>query len=101
MIKEVETELLGRLREARQEGQPWHVIAGLLHDRFAKMLPKQARRQIYDSAAAATELAVVMLQRYVKVFEKLQQIALESGHPVSALLSPSFSAIEMAIRLYA
>ena len=51
-------------------------------------------------AATATELAVVMLQRYVKVFEKLQPIALESGHPVSTLVSPSFSAVEMAIRLY-
>lgn len=100
MVKELETELMERLRKARQEGQPWHVIAGLLHDHFATMPPKQVRRIVYESAASATELAVVMLQRYVKVFEKLQPIALESGYPVSDLVSSSFSAVEKAIRLY-
>lgn len=101
MVSRPLSELAERLRKARREGQPWHVIARPLQAHFAGRQPMQERRSVWDAAAAATGLAWVMLRRYVVVIDRIDEIALAAGRPAASLLSGSFSAVELAVRIHA
>src|SRR5262249_30262962 len=92
--------LFGCLRLARKEGQPWHTIARLLQAHLQRVSSKQARLVIWEGASSATELTSGVLRRYVAVIDELETISQKTGRPIETLLSPSFPAVENAVRLY-
>ncbi len=47
------------LKNARETGQPWHVLAGLLRKSFGELGPYD-HAQVWRIAARETELAEVM-----------------------------------------
>ncbi|MDA9408086.1 hypothetical protein XH80_15435 [Bradyrhizobium sp. CCBAU 45384] len=86
-----------RLRDARESGQPWHVIGSILRE-WSAARPRGI--DVWQLATEATELSELMLRRYVSALDRLGEI--ETSHALSpgSLLPPTFGPAELAIRLY-
>jgi hypothetical protein len=89
------------LEQARADGQPWHVLARILSEAIgARERTWPLWTDFWDRAQAPAALSVVILKRYVKTLRRLEQIAVEAGMDPAALLPPSFTAAEIAVRLH-
>jgi DNA-binding transcriptional MerR regulator len=93
-------ELMEGLREARREGLPWHTVGRLLQKRFERSENWGRRTDIWDEAGGAAGLAPVVLKRFLVIMNKLDRVSVETGIPPAALVSPSYGAVELALRLY-
>lgn len=86
-----------RLREARETGQPWHVVGSILREWFAT---EAHGINVWQIAAEATELSELMLRRYIAALDRLGDIETSHALPPASLLPPTFGPTELAIRLY-
>ncbi|MHC2617996.1 hypothetical protein ACVIW2_000027 [Bradyrhizobium huanghuaihaiense] len=86
-----------RLREARETGQPWHVIGSILREWSATGVRGM---DVWQLATEATELSELMLRRYISALDRLAEIETSHALPPASLLPPTFGPAELAIRLY-
>jgi hypothetical protein len=87
------------LKKARQTGQPWHVLAGIMR-RVLERVGADKHGQAWRIAARETGLSEVMLRRYLGALDRLQAIEKEASLPVGNLLSATFAPAELALRLH-
>ncbi|MCA1549927.1 hypothetical protein I6F36_24145 [Bradyrhizobium sp. BRP19] len=86
-----------RLREARETGQPWHVVGSILQEWTATQLHGT---NVWPVATKATDLSELMLRRYIAALDRLGEIETSHALPPASLLPPTFGPTELAIRLY-
>lgn len=87
------------LKKARQTGQPWHVLAGIMRRVLARV-DADKHGQVWRIAARETVLSEVMLRRYLGALDRLETIEREAGLPRDSLLSATFAPAELALRLH-
>lgn len=88
-----------KLKGARQTGQPWHVLAGILRQALGKVGAAD-HAQLWRIAARETELSEVMLRRYLGALDRLEAVETEAKLTPGDLLSATFAPAELALRLY-
>jgi hypothetical protein len=84
------------LKAAVDEEEPWFTIAGLVIDGG----PTSKLDERRGLALKEIELSSNLLGRYISVLRRLREIAELHNVPVERLLSPVFSATEIAVRIY-
>ncbi|MDA9483100.1 hypothetical protein XI07_13910 [Bradyrhizobium sp. CCBAU 11445] len=97
---EDESRLTEALREARERGDPWYRLGRILQERLAGQENRNRMFEVWAGAAAATGMKPVVLKRLVTLMDRLDRVASETGTPVDHLLSGSYGAVELALRLY-
>jgi hypothetical protein len=93
-------ELTEGLRAARQQGLPWHHLGRLLQKRFEGSENWIRRTEIWAEAGEAAGLAPLVLKRFLVLMNKLDRVSDQTGIPPADLVSPSYGAVELALRLY-
>lgn len=88
------------LRAARQDGLPWHHLGRLLQERFEGSQNWGRRTEAWDTAGEAAGLAPVVLKRFLVLMNRLDKVSHDAGVPVADLVSSSYGAVELALRLY-
>jgi hypothetical protein len=96
----VPSEITEALREARQWKAPWHRIGQVLKTHLAGENDRDRVAAVWEVAAEATGLKPVILKRLVVIAERLEGVSRESEIAVADLLSGSYGAVELALRLY-
>lgn len=97
------TRLTGRKRQVKQQrGPPWYAHARSMSKVLdgAQAAEATGDSLLWEDASAAIGVSSLMLKRFVTGLRNIERIAAESKTPVDALLSPSFTAAELAVRLY-
>jgi hypothetical protein len=88
--------LAASLKAAVDKGEPWFTIAALvIGGGLASELHERRRL-----ALKVIELSNNLLGRYISVLRRLREIAELHDVPIERLLSPVFSATEIAVRIY-
>jgi hypothetical protein len=99
-VVDPESGLTDALREARDRPAPWYRIGEILKVRLADEEDRARAATVWEEAAKATELKAVILKRLVVIAERLERVSRESGIAVADLVSASYGAVELALRLY-
>jgi hypothetical protein len=86
--------LINSLEAARQE--PWFVLAGIVSDGSGGAALEQRKAVAIKSSG----LSANMMTRYVSVLARIRDISGKHGIPIDRLLTPVFSATEIAVRIY-
>jgi hypothetical protein len=97
-MTESRDDFLVRLKGLAGSGAPWHQIGAALRTR-PEIKDLRSWRQLLVDAQRETGIASVMLTRYVALLKKLDLIA-PSPAELSSLMPRSFTAGEIAVRLY-
>ncbi|KWV48384.1 hypothetical protein AS156_18040 [Bradyrhizobium macuxiense] len=99
MVNETVTTIIHELRRARDDGQPWHVIARIVR----QWAPEASKWTVRSELRLATEreigISALMLRRYLSTFLQIEGTAKAQGVDISALLPSSFTGAELAVRL--
>jgi hypothetical protein len=77
---------------------PWHVLAAVVREEIDKNPTHESL--IKDAAATESGLMPAMVGRYVNTYGRVKHAAKRNGRRLEILLSPIFSAMEVATRLY-
>lgn len=94
-----ETQFTNSLKVAAGQAG-WHGIAEILRLRLAAEPDRAGATSVFDVAAKATGLKPVVLKRLLAIVERLDRVTSETGIAANALLSGSYNAVELALRLY-
>jgi hypothetical protein len=92
--------LTERLAAARRQGLPWHHLGRLLQDRFAGSQNWSRRIEVWEPAGAAAGLKPVVLKRFLVLMNKIDEVSRDTGVPAAELVSTSYGAVELALRIY-
>jgi hypothetical protein len=99
-VLEPEPGLTEALRDARGRETPWHRIGEILKESLAGEEDRARTAAVLGAAERATDLKPVILKRLVTIAERLDRVSRESGIAVAGLVSASYGAVELALRLY-
>lgn len=95
---ETREKFLSRIKWLNDSGAPWHELGEALRGR-PEGGDASAWKPLLADAAQITEIAPIVLARYVGLLDKLHAIA-ASPEEFESLLPPRFSSGEIAARLY-
>jgi hypothetical protein len=84
------------LQRAWSHKEPWFVLAGLILDPYRDLTLEQRKTQ----AIKSSEVSRNMLSRYLSVLARIREAAGRHDIPIERLLTPVFSATEIAVRIY-
>ena len=84
------------LKRATSSEEPWFVLAALVLDPFNGVSLEQRRAE----ALLITGLSANMLSRYLSVLTRIREVSGRHSIPVERLVTPVFSATEIAVRIY-
>jgi hypothetical protein len=80
----------------RAAAEPWFYQAALILDPYRDLSLEQRKAE----ATRSSEFSRNMLSRYLSVLSRIREIAGRHNIPVGQLLTPVFSATEIAVRIY-
>ena len=84
------------LKKAIESEEPWYVLAALVLDPFEGGTLEERKAD----ALLITKLSANMLSRYLSVLTRIREVSGRHSIPVERLVTPVFSATEIAVRIY-
>jgi len=89
-----------RLEVVRNENGPWFALAQAMMEEAGTSPSPEKTAATIATTREVTQLSVQLLKRYLALIYRVTAIADEMGVAPGELLSPSFNAQEIAVRLY-